>query len=525
MRQARDGPAVVRWGMTNRWARSVLVLAVMGGAVARVAVADDDENAAQRQHLIDDIDHKVESISSELSGFASDSDASDIDDAVSYARDVLDLVSQLAPIASGDSHAEHIVSNYPGYVQQFRETAVNLKREKQIQRLADGLADRCVSAESDLQTEIRRYVGDLDSSTSDEGPAKLTELGQKLGRTWGDQMQKARDNDNDMKSAASNVRFSVSEDRWSYVTSYVSAASSGMVDYWNDKLRAAADKCQRLEQGEKHPDIVKALETLSSYGGNTKATVTQLKKDYNAWMRDVRKLRSFSDQDRDAIRNAFCTAGEYEMEDRVNEVADRWANDINSVYGTITGQGDRLKARATTTAMAKYKGPKDVIAGVDKNLASLANLKGYELAGSANPAIRTRIEWGKKRHSDLEGACSSYEKDVKYCRNTIRPTSGCRLDCVKDCKVIEFKPDNDKAKAEGAEQVRMYSEGLNEWYKAKKDELFEAFPELAKCENSDKTGLALATDVVTYEMCSGTVKNSLGQQLDEATLDLAETPE
>jgi hypothetical protein len=299
-----------------------------------------------------------------------------------------------------------------------------------------------------------------------------------------------------------------------------------MLDYWNDKVRAAVDKCQRLEQGEKHPDIVKALETLGSYAGNTKATVTQLKRDYNAWMRDVRKLRSFSDQDRDAIRNAFCTAGEYEMQDRVNEIADRWASDINSVYGTVTGQGDRLKSRATTTAMQKYKGPKEVIAGVDKNLASLANLKDYELAGSANPAIRARIEWGKKRHADLEGACTYSEKDVKYCSNAIRPTSGCRLDCVKGCKVIEFKPDNDKAKNEGADQVRAYSDGLKKWYVEDKADLFKEFPDLAKCENTDSKTLVLdEPEVVTYEMCSGTVKNSLGKPLDEATLDLSETPE
>ncbi len=510
--------------MIKRWAAGGVVFAVLVALITRVAVADDDPSA-QRQQLIDAIDHKVESISNELSGFASDSDASDIDDAVSYARDVLDLVSQLAPIASGDSHAEHIVSNYPDYVQQFRDTAVNLKREKQIQRLADGVADRCASAESDLQSAIRGYVGDLDSTAADEGPTKLTELGRNLGRTWGDQMQKLRDSDNDMKSAASSARFSVSEDRWSYVTSYVSSAATGMADYWNDKFRAAVDKCQRLEQGEKHPDIVKALETLGTYAGNTKATVTQLKRDYNAWLRDVKKLRSFSDQDRDAIRNAFCTAGEYEMQDRVNEVADRWASDINSVYGTITGQADRLKARATTNAMAKFKGPKDVIAGVDKNLASLAHLKAYELAGSANPAIRTRIEWGKKRHEDLQSACTSSEEDVKYCTNRIRPGSGCRLDCVKNCKVIEFKPDNSTATSEGETQVEAYKEGLEEWYKQNKTELFKTFPELESCQSSDKTALMIETDVVTYEMCSSTVKNQFGEQLDEATLELSETSE
>ena len=68
------------------------------------------------------------------------------------------------------------------------------------------------------------------------------------------------------------------------------------------------------------------------------------------------------------------SAGEYEMEARLKEVADRWASQIASVYGTTLGQADRLRSRATTKEMAKYKGPKEVIAGLDKNLANLEKL-------------------------------------------------------------------------------------------------------------------------------------------------------
>lgn len=268
-----------------------VVLALLVAMVARNAIADDESD---RKELIEDIDDKVEDMSDELSGFASDSDAGDLDDALSYAREVADMVSRLDRVKGGDSRAGKIVSNYPGYISQFRDAAKNLKREKEIQRLADGLADRCGSAESDLQSEIRRYVGDLDSTAADEGPGKLTELGKNLGRTWGEAMRKVRENDNEIKNAAYNARFSVSEDKWSYVTSNMSSAASGMLDYWNDKVRATVSKCERLEQGEKHPDIDKALATLASYSGNTKNTVTQLKRDYNAWLRDVRKLRSFS---------------------------------------------------------------------------------------------------------------------------------------------------------------------------------------------------------------------------------------
>ena len=516
--------------MVNRtmWRFAATTLTGLAVAlVARVATADDESDRAS---YLRDIDGKVDTIASELSGFESDSDVGDLDDALYAAREVRDLVGRLDGVKGDDSRAQRVVSYYPGYVDSFREAAQYLKRMKEGQRRADGVADRCAADEASLQATLRGYVGDPDAAAADEAPTKLTELGKTLGRTWDEALGKLKDNDGEMQRAAGYARFSVSEDRWSYVSSAFGYAASGMQGYWGERYKGAMAACGRLALGEKHPDIVKALDDLGRYSGTTKATVTQLKRDYNAWLREVRTLRKFSDDDRDALREVLCKAGEYEMEAKLKDVADRWASQIASVYGTTLGQADRLRSRATTKEMAKYKGPKEVISGLDKNLANLEKLKSYELLGSNNPAIRAKIEWGKKRHLDLQGSCTYAELAIASgdCRNEVRPGSGCRLDCVKTgstCTIIEFKPDSDGAKAEGRTQLAMYEAGLQTWYKRDKAALFSAYRDVASCENSDKTQLEIRVELVTYEMCSGTVKNELGQLLDEATLDVVESGE
>jgi hypothetical protein len=112
-------------------------------------------------------------------------------------------------------------------------------------------------------------------------------------------------------------------------------------EQWSDKFTAADAACKRLDLGERHPDIDKAIAEPSKHRGGVKGTVTQLKRDANQRLREVRALRKFSDEDRETLRNVLCTAGEYEMEAKAKDVADRWAIQIASVYGTILGQADQ----------------------------------------------------------------------------------------------------------------------------------------------------------------------------------------
>lgn len=102
----------------------MVVAMVAGGLAAGYAVADDESDARARQELIEDIDEKVEDVGEELAGFEADADVGDLDDALSYAREVAELVSKLDAVKGDDGRARAIVTQYPGYLEAFREAAV-----------------------------------------------------------------------------------------------------------------------------------------------------------------------------------------------------------------------------------------------------------------------------------------------------------------------------------------------------------------------------------------------------------------
>jgi hypothetical protein len=494
-------------------------------AFAVFASADDESD---RQDLMRNIEDTLGRAADAMSGFESDSDDSDLRSALSYLSSVESLVSRLSDKKGSDSKANDIVSRYPRYISDYKSAAQYIGRLKQGQRQADGAADRCQNDESNLQTMIRNYVGRPDEA--DEAPQRLPAQAREYQNRWKPALEQWKRNDSEMSNAASYARFSVTDsDKWSRLSSNTSNAVSSMTSQWRERYNAAERACARLGLGERHPDVEKALETLSRYTGDTKGTVTQLKKDYNAWLREVRQLREFAVKDRDEIRAAICSAGEYEVERRVKDVADRWASQISSSYGTMLGQADHLKSRAQADKLKKYKGPKQVLEGLNKNIETMAKMKSYELQGANNPKIRAKLEWGNKRHADLQSGmgCAFKEVVIEHCSNSIRPGSGCRADCLvisgSTCRVVEIKPDSSGGKSEGPAQVDAYMKGFIEWYKRDKASLFSKYPGMSGCQDRDE--LRIASDVVYYDFCSGTVRDEFGDVFQELSGNLSEDAE
>jgi hypothetical protein len=434
------------------------------------------------------------------------------------------LVDKLDDVKDSDSRANDIVSRYPRYISDFRQAAQYLSKLKAGQRLADGAADKCTYDEADLQTLIRYYVSR--PKEAEEAFTKLPDKAKELQKVWQPRLEEWKKHDPEMANHASYARFSVSDGEWSGVSSNVSSAINGMHTYWRERYAAAERACPRLGLGEKHPDVEKALDDLSKYKASTKDTVTQLKKDYNAWLKDARKLREMTDKDHEELRAMICEAGEYDVKQKVNAVADRWASDISSLYGTVLGQGDRLRDRASDDKLEKYKGSKEVREGVRTQLEILEKLKNYETLGANNPRVKARLAWGDKRHEELANGmgCAYKEVKVQHCSNAIRPGSGCRADCVvisgSTCRVVEVKPDSTYGRSEGRDQVEAYRRGFEDWFREDKKSLFETYPDMKACAPDDK--LRIADDVVFYEFCSGTVKDELGEVYKELS-DISES--
>ncbi|MBV8762064.1 MAG: hypothetical protein JO257_32525 [Deltaproteobacteria bacterium] len=79
----------------------------------------------------------------------------------------------------------------------------------------------------------------------------------------------------------------------------------------------------------------------------------------------------------------------------------------------------------------------DLMEKMNRDRSTLDRVKEGVMAGSNNPTIRARMEYGKEMHRKLQKDRDCAEKEVTL-------SSG-RPDCIKfdpdDCKVIEFKPD------------------------------------------------------------------------------------
>lgn len=255
-----------------------------------------------------------------------------------------------------------------------------------------------------------------------------------------------------------------------------------------------------------------------------KARTRHSKRTIRDWLKDIQKLRKFSEDDREEMRKAMCFVGEYEMERKVTEIADRWASQINSSYSTALGQADRLMRRTEEVKKRASKSAPKLANAIRDVVKSLENLSQYELKGANNPKIRAKLEYGKKAHEEKQGSCTYKELAISssYCSNRVRPGSGCRLDCVmtsSTCTIYEIKPDSTGAKNEGNEQLTSYKEGLENWYAKDKAGLFSTYSNLKQCEK-DGTRLELKTELVTYSFCPSSAAE-LGEKLELISPDVS----
>lgn len=97
---------------------------------------------------------------------------------------------------------------------------------------------------------------------------------------------------------------------------------------------------------------------------------------------------------------------------------------------------------------------------VTSDRSTLDRVKDGVMAGSNNPKIRARMEYGKQMHKKMQDDFECDEREVVL-------SSG-RPDCIKfdqdECKVIEFKPDT-LSEDEAAQQAAGYLEDVRDKFK------------------------------------------------------------
>jgi len=122
--------------------------------------------------------------------------------------------------------------------------------------------------------------------------------------------------------------------------------------------------------------------------------------------------------------------------------------------------------------------------------------------------LRARIEYGKDQHRSEQRSCDAKEIPIagSYCRNPDSKRNSCRLDCVKGCTIIEFKPCEESQPCEAADmglrQATAYVSGLQRMYAAQGTEMFkEPFARFKACLSPDSKSLELTPRVVPYYFC------------------------
>ncbi|MCE9576959.1 MAG: hypothetical protein K8W52_27685 [Deltaproteobacteria bacterium] len=312
---------------------------------------------------------------------------------------------------------------------------------KTAQNRADEGASKCENLEKALQEKVRAYVGSPE--LHEKAITDLPEEADRMGTPVRDGVARAREVDSSMNDWLGRVKnFSQSEGPWAAVTSNLRDSADRVSSYWKDKFGAMTRACERLVLGRDHPDVKRAVDEMSRDTKAAGETYRELRDEFIRWKAEVDQLRAWSDEDVEGIRQEFCNAPDADELTKVTEVANRWASQINGLYGSINGSGDRIK-RAADDLIAKkgaLKAAPKVKDAVDKILVSIAKLKDYQLLGSNNPLFKAQADYGVTKHADMQRSCEASEIRISgdYCDNPKPNRTDCRLDCVKRCDIVEI---------------------------------------------------------------------------------------
>jgi len=100
----------------------------------------------------------------------------------------------------------------------------------------------------------------------------------------------------------------------------------------------------------------------------------------------------------------------------------------------------------------KYRDAEELKAKVNSTWESIQKMSSG-LRGSNHPVVAYLIQVGKDLHDTRQRGCPDYEFD----------TGNGYADCIRPkCDIIEFKPDNSRAKSKAETQLRKYRKGLLE---------------------------------------------------------------
>jgi hypothetical protein len=177
-------------------------------------------------------------------------------------------------------------------------------------------------------------------------------------------------------------------------------------------------------------------------------------RDWDAWKQLRRELAASYCINADKVRMAICDGDEEHIVSRVEDAEQIAQGNLRGGYQALRNELDQLIERTSQLEDDKSVGGearkwRGVMRGAETRLKNILD-NGAILQGVQNAKVRARLQIGIDKHAQLQTGCTAHEYQI--------PDG--RIDClnVSDgyCEVIEIKPNNEKARAKGREQLDRY---------------------------------------------------------------------
>jgi hypothetical protein len=385
-------------------------------------------------------------------------DGRSLDYATRKADDISSALRKLDYAKGADREAARITSTWPAHVNAFKQAISKLKELKKWQFTLDNAVVRCEQAERELASFIRKYERNSD------GIRAIPEKAKQLGAPLAEALKKASDHRRTMESLRNDAaRFSSSDDAWRDVVRNVHDSARDTLGYWTGALDKAQRACGEIAKGESHRSVVAAVGALRRSSGSE---IDQLERDVRAWTRDAREAYRVDCQGMEQVWEAYC-GGDFERNEEPDKA--RASEVARNVERTMRARVDPLLTRLSSleASVANMQAKSETKSKADALMRELAaekprleRLKRNGYRGSNHPLIQYAIEYGKQQHASMERRFSCDVADKPY------PNAGGRPDCVNvsRCMVYEFKPNNQRARSQGNEQLGRYVPAVNRYY-------------------------------------------------------------
>jgi hypothetical protein len=230
------------------------------------------------------------------------------------------------------------------------------------------------------------------------------------------------------------------------------------------------------------------------------------KAQYERWSDDIKALAKVYKVQIANVREALCENDEDDIETETQRVADQVASVLDRELDDLDARSiEILKLVQDVVADSKWKSKgNELREELNKRMSYAADLLLGTRQGFANPRLRTRIEVGKNEHKRIQA-------DSSKCTVSEVTLESYRFDCVlvesKECQLVEIKPDNEKARRRGEQQLEKYVKAVQQRFDGKGVDGFDDSEKLKvfkRCVHDGK--LKLEAQLRVYNFCPSDFK-------------------